>query len=57
MFVATKRNYFSLPADVQTQPADRKAHKKKADVVEIPKEFDHVGLLDNEPPEGPGCSF
>ena len=31
--------------------------KKKADVVEHPKVFDHVGLLLNEPPGGPGCSL
>ena len=26
-------------------------------MVEYPKEFDHVGLLGNEPPERSGCSF
>jgi len=29
--------------------------KKKADVVEYPEVFDHVGLLRNEPPGMPGC--
>jgi hypothetical protein len=30
---------------------------KKADVVERPKEFDHVGLLFNEPPAKFGLLF
>jgi hypothetical protein len=29
---------------------------KKADVAEHPKEFNHVGLLFNEPPARAGCS-
>jgi hypothetical protein len=29
---------------------------KKADVVEHPKVFGHVGLLFNKPPGKPGCS-
>jgi hypothetical protein len=33
-------------------------HKnKKADVAEHPKEFDHVGLLFNEPPDKFGLFF
>jgi hypothetical protein len=31
--------------------------KKKADVVEHPKVFDHVGLLRNEPPGTAGLLF
>jgi hypothetical protein len=31
--------------------------RKEADVVEHPEVFDHVGLLDNEPPGGAGLPF
>ena len=34
----------------------RPSKTKKADVVRRPKAFDHVGLLSNKPPAGPGCS-
>jgi len=30
---------------------------KKADVVQLPKAFNHVGLLFNEPPGRAGVSF
>jgi hypothetical protein len=33
------------------------AAKKKADVVEHPKAFDHVGLLVNKPPGTAGLLF
>jgi hypothetical protein len=31
--------------------------RKKADVVEHPEVFDHVGLLVNEPPDPAGLPF
>ncbi len=40
-----------------TPPKPRKAAKKKADVVEHPEVFDHVGLLVNEPPKRTGLLF
>jgi hypothetical protein len=38
-----------------TQPLD--SSQKKADVIEHPKAFDHVGLLCNEPPGKTGVPF
>jgi hypothetical protein len=35
----------------------RAAETKKADVVENPEAFDHVGLLVNEPPGTAGLPF
>jgi hypothetical protein len=35
----------------------RQGIAKKADVVEHPEVFDHVGLLVNEPPGGTGLLF
>ena len=35
----------------------RTAANKKADVVEHPEVFDHVGLLGNEPPDPVGLPF
>jgi hypothetical protein len=35
----------------------KKPKTKKADVVEHPKAFDHVGLLSNEPPAQASCSL
>ena len=35
----------------------RDAENKKADVVEAPKAFDHVGLLVNKPPGSAGLLF
>ena len=35
----------------------RHNRQKKADVVEYPEEFDHVGLLVNRPPELAGLPF
>jgi hypothetical protein len=46
--------------DIQTfRQSERLAPQKtkKADVAEHPKEFDHVGLLFNEPPGKPGLLF
>ena len=37
--------------------AVRPAANKKADVVEHPEVFDHVGLLGNEPPDPVGLPF
>jgi hypothetical protein len=37
--------------------ASRAATKKKSDVAERPEEFDHVGLLVNEPPGMAGLPF
>jgi len=38
-------------------PPSHAAETKKADVVENPKVFDHVGLLVNEPPGTAGLLF
>jgi len=40
---------------VATTP--RRGNQKKADVVEHPEVFDHVGLLVNEPPGTAGLPF
>jgi hypothetical protein len=42
--------------DDPDRPASLKRNKK-ADVVENPKAFDHVGLLVNEPPGQAGLPF
>jgi hypothetical protein len=39
-------------ATVKTPP-----QQKKADVIELPKAFHHVGLLLNEPPDTVGLLF
>jgi hypothetical protein len=42
---------------LKENPSRKSKSKKKADVVEYPKEFDHVGLLVNEPPGLAGPPF
>jgi len=38
-------------------PCKKSGAKKKADVVEHPEVFDHVGLLVNKPPGTAGLPF
>ena len=50
-----------MPTRTVTETAARrlvqKQNHKKADVVEHPKIFDHIGLLFNEPPATAGLFF
>jgi hypothetical protein len=50
-----------MPTRTAKETASRrlvlKRNHKKADVAEHPKEFDHIGLLFNEPPGTAGLFF
>ncbi len=50
-----------MPTRTAKETASRrivlKRNDEKADAAEHPKEFDHIGLLVNEPPGTAGLSF
>jgi hypothetical protein len=57
LFPFLKKLCATLRPEIRKTQGNSHCNKEKADVVECPEAFDHVGLLVNEPPGLAGLPF